>query len=511
MKLNLVAFFVLVTFSNIKAQKFNINGIPIDHSKYKFLKFHNSKYIFKAGQNTLFFVDSKDFSRTYAVTYDFEEVIQLNECRYIEGKLLYLKSKLEYNNIEERKANGNRTNQVEIYLFDLESGKLTQSEKIKYNHSKYSLIYEVDSVLNKILIGVTDTVIKVFNFDLTISSTEGFKMKSTSPENDYESDFLRQFGMRKAETGEKKITYTNPRIDATSIKRRNYYINYDTHKDTLGNYYFVYFTSINVATDISEFEYDVEISSEKKVINIDYQELENGNLLLYGKYIQMAGPMEYYGFFSVVIDKNLKLVHELKYFEITQVNLANLVFPYDRYVGLALADLSKPDYSFYMKEEKVRIMTYQYEFYNYLDHIYIVKLHDNGEIIVNIIVNQIFDVTFRARMFCGYSAFLSDGKIHFLFYDNIKNLNKAANDPGKSEIVEMKKKETILTSCYYDIKKDEFSSKIKVADKYTLPNFLMLKGSSVAYNNENNTYTHIVFGKNKKGYDENLYFINYTW
>ncbi|HEY1046493.1 MAG TPA: hypothetical protein VGF79_08635, partial [Bacteroidia bacterium] len=387
MKSNSLALLLLTAFTSLNAQNFNYKSIPEKKVSYDFLTFYNNNYVFDADDKTLFFVDSKDFTKTRSVKLDYEGYINLSSCEFIDGKILHTGTSSKYENDEEIKANNYRNNQVVLNTFDLETGKSIKSETFLFNHYKLSLVCDVDTVTKKIIIGVTDSVIKVYNFDLTESSKEGIKMKSKSFDFAAILDFLKSFN-----SGSKSYTISLDGLgskDTTSQYTKSYNIKYVSHYDDKIIVIGKYFTALKAKLKDGQAEFELDIPSEKKVINFDYQELDNGNLILYGKYLEEQGDMKYFGYFSTVINNKLAVVHGLKYFEITKINSAYGNFPNQKYTGLAYTDMSNPDFSFYFKEEKVRVMTFQKYYTNLVDHIYIVKLQDDGEIIINMIVNQV--------------------------------------------------------------------------------------------------------------------------
>lgn len=508
MKSNSLALLVLTAFTSLNAQNFNYKSIPEKKVTYDYLSFYNNNYVFEAEDKTLFFVDSKDFTKTRSVKLDYEEYIDLSSCNYVDGKILHVSTSSKYENDEEIKANNYRSNQVVLNTFDLETGKSIKSEKFLFNHYKYSLVCDVDTAAKKIIIGVTDSVIKVYNFDLTESSKEGIKMKTKSFDLTAILDFLKSFN-----SGTKSYTISLDGFgskDTSSHFTKSYNIKYVSHSDdkimVVGKYY----TAMKVKLKDGQAEFELDVPSEKKVINFDYQELDNGNLILYGKYLEEQGDMKYFGYFSTVINNKLSVVHGLKYFEITKINSAYGNFPNQKYTGLAYCNVASPDFSFYFKEEKVRVMTFQKYYTNLVDHIYIVKLQDDGEIIINMIVNQANNEIKRKYLNNGYAALQVNGKIHFLFYEHVMNISNAVYDASNFEVVNIEKKQTVLAACSYEVGADNFSSKTTVADKVSIPFYLNLDNGDVHYNSENDSYMFIVQGMDKKGNNKNLYFFNYT-
>lgn len=508
MKSNSLALIVLTAFTSLSAQNFNYKSIPEKKVTYDYLTFYNNHYVFEAEDKTLFFVDAKDMTKTRSVKLEYEGYLDLSYCDYIDGKILHNSLVSKYKDDEETKANNYRNNQVVLNTFDLETGKVVKSEEFNFNHYKYSLVCDVDTAAKKFIIGVTDSVIKVYNFDLTESSKEGIKMKSKSFDLSALLDFFKTFKLNS-----KGMTISLDGIgakDTTTQFTKSYNIKYVTHADdkilVAGKYY----TAIKAKLIDGKTEFELDVPSEKKVINLDYQELENGNLIIYGKYLEEQGDMKYFGFFSSVINNKLSVVHGLKYFDITKINSTYGNFPNDKYTGLAYTNVSNPDYSFYFKEEKVRVMTFQKYYTNLVDHIYIVKLQDDGEIIINMIVNQVNNDVKKKFLNNGYVALQVNGKIHFMFYENVMNISNAAYDISNFQVVEMQKKQTVLAACSYEVDTDNFSSKSTVADKTAIPFYLDLDRGDVHYNPETQSYTYIVQGMDKKGNYKSLYFFNYT-
>jgi hypothetical protein len=249
---------------------------------------------------------------------------------------------------------------------------------------------------------------------------------------------------------------------------------------------------------------DFEIEIEKNIIDINYREDKNGNLLVFGKYIQKGKSSSSYGMFSAVYNQNLNQKIALKYFDLVNIpNITDGNVPNRKYVGFVFNDLFESDYEFYFDEQDVFVFTYQKKYSNLQDHVYVFKVESNGELIVNVVYNQIKNdkkLNFSEK----HMALKVGNNIHILFYENAENIGQDVNSIEMNETT-IGKKNCVLAYTTYKILEDEFTQKILIADIKTLANFPHLINPVINFNPETNQYTAIVKGFSKKHELESLF------
>jgi hypothetical protein len=406
-------------------------------------------------------------------------------------------------------------NKIQIYKINPESGTIDKS--IKFNHSDTSGFFKfiVDTVQNRIFLkksGVyhkkLDSIYAVYNFDLE-PSNELFSMPGKlKPDN--ASDFVKLFrdlGFSFNITISGDLFNSRPEKFKDSLSTNHYKFSFERRKDK--DIYF--FTSViqNIVVSSKDKDskvksVDFEIEIEKNIIDINYREDKNGNLFIFGKYIQKGKSSSSYGMFSAVYNQNLNQKIALKYFDLVNIpNIADGNVPNRKYVGFVFNDLFESDYEFYFDEQDVFVFTYQKKYSNLQDHVYVLKVESNGELIVNVVYNQIKNdkkLNFSEK----HMALKVGNNIHILFYENAENIGQDVNSIEMKETT-IGKKNCVLAYTTYKILEDEFTQKILIADIKTLANFPHLINPVVNFNPETNQYTAIVKGFSKKHELESLF------
>jgi hypothetical protein len=242
---------------------------------------------------------------------------------------------------------------------------------------------------------------------------------------------------------------------------------------------------------------DFAIDIDKNIIDINYREDKNGNLFVFGKYIQKGKGSSSYGLFSCIFDAKLDEIVGVKYFDLVNIpNIENNSVPNQKYVGFIFNDLFEADYEFYFDEQNAFIFTYQKQYNNVQDHVYLLKVEANGEMIVNVVYNQIkkgknLDNSEK------HMALRVGNNIHILFYENVDNIGKEVNSIDMLETT-LGKKNCVLAYATYKLLDDDFTKKIMIADIKTLGNLPNLIDPVIYFKPESNQYSAIVKGFSKK-------------
>ncbi len=399
---------------------------------------------------------------------------------------------------------------MEIFKINPINGEVEKSVKYANKDTIGYFKFFVDTVQNRIFMKKVafgmfhkklDSTYAVYNLDLEPSNETETRSGKRKPENEafsicklfnlsysFDISFSREFLNERAESHSDSFSTNNYKF---SFERRN-------DKDI---YFFtsviqnIVITSKNKNNKVQSVDFAIDI--DKNIIDINYREDKNGNLFVFGKYIQKGKGSSSYGLFSCIFDAKLDEVVAVKYFDLINIpNIENNTVPNQKYVGFIFNDLFDADYEFYFDEQNAFIFTYQKQYNNVQDHVYLLKVEANGEIIVNVVYNQI-----KKDKNTDYSekhmALRVGNNIHILFYENIDNIGKEVNSIDMLETT-MGKKNCVLAYTTYKLLDDDFTKKILIADLKTLGNMPNLKEPVIYYNPESNQYTAIVKGFSKK-------------
>ncbi|MCC6817847.1 MAG: hypothetical protein IT245_03010 [Bacteroidia bacterium] len=179
------------------------------------------------------------------------------------------------------------------------------------------------------------------------------------------------------------------------------------------------------------------------------------------------------------------------------------------YTGFMMMRLGGNDYSYTFNEEGAEqtfIRTYQKTFDNLIDHIYILKITESGEMVINYIGTRLKR---ESKFEDTYTVFKLKDKLIFFFYDDPANLNNKTNDL-MVKTTNPSGKTTLLVSCTYSYLNDDLSSKYSISDRKTMKVCPYIEGSDIYYDESNSLYTVFYQGKTKKGKVKKLYMISFT-
>lgn len=497
------------------AQTYNINRTE-SKGTTSFVGYHSQYVVFLRSDNQLVMVNKSNTKDIKEVKLDHPSTIYAYDLEIYDDKLYLLDEKSDYTDTKLASENNYRSNKVDMVIYSLPDGKKQVSEEFRYTPKKSSLTAKLDEDSKYIYILEKDSQIAAYDLNLK-KATEAVFVPKKSKEffSDYDIDLsflyalfkddksLRKLGFDITTSGQKKDTLKDKSSDVVNFS-------YEKIKDQELFFFKKYYQNFNVTKKDSSKTISLDFGQDRKILEFHHKDLKDGNVLLFGKWLQIEGKVKYFGLFSMVLDKNLKEVVGLKNFDLDRINTAYGEYPNKKYTGFIYTRLKNFDYTFYNEDLKVTVNTYQKNYTNLIDHIYILKIQDDGEMIVNFVVNQMKNDGKKSYLNNGYKAFMRNGKLFFLFYDNMLNLENPVASDKNFAMTEMGRKETLLVSCSYDINEDEFSRKQKVADRSTMKEFLELHDGVVFINKDNDSVNLYMDAENKKGKNIAFYVFNFV-
>lgn len=504
----------LAISANLQAQNFDIKSFD---SKQQYIF-----YVFSIGDHFFF----KDFSTNFVrvnkqsptVKYEFKLEFDSEKEKYLTSlktkdqilTVTAVTEEKEYKNKKDELSTKYFRTKVHLYLFDVDGKKTKQVfQKVKLSDSA-QIDYDIDYDNDLIYIHQGDSVLQAYDFDLkevankkmpktyeTFGSTYSFMdafaalFKSLNVRVNLSTDFaVLNFGSLMDTTKFEHYAVSHQKVDKELAHFKKYYTNLTVHTNKDGKL---------------DKEIEIDLGSNNIILEAEYRVLNNTNLLVYGKYMEKgssSNPM--YGMFSCVLNKNLDFVKDLKLEELSRVNNEGDII-LNRYVGFVLCDLHSPKRSMHIENtgEETFVYTYQARFKDIVDHIYVLRITESGELDIN----QIGSITKNTKDAPNYhAAFLLKDKIIFYFYDNPLNLDNKTTDM-KCRLTNPKSKSNLLVACYYDYANNEFSKKALVTPKKALKVYPSFNETGINRDEENGVYTMFFMGRNKKGKIMNMMLI----
>lgn len=435
--------------------------------------------------------------RLYKLTHNSKDILMISETRDIK---IY------------------KTTHYNFYLFDI-NGKRLKHMSIDCNENGMSLglkirqedkkLYLVDSKRsdNKAAyaydFGLNELEDKTYveDFESLLAELEG-SFKFLMDENF--NDAFRQFDIDANSSPTE--TKFNSRYDSTYLA--NYILRYYLKGGTYGRFDHK-IEQLTISDGKRSLKTTFELGQGKTIIELCDKQLIDGKLLVYGKYIEDGNPSKpMYGIFSCVFNSSLEQEGQIRYQELESVSNSKTVTEYKHFVGLALAKLADPNKIFETKDGRT-IAIYQKVTYSYSDHIYVLNITPNGEIIINTIGNKFEDGDFKVWNREMFQVQLLNNKLHFLFYEQAVYLNKPVNDvklsPGS-----LGRKNNVIVYCTYNYEQDEFSVKkvaINLKDVKELPSF---NKSDFSFDPYSSSYNWYLIGKDKEDHASGVFILNFT-
>lgn len=405
------------------------------------------------------------------------------------------------------------TTRINLYLFDVNGKKIKKVfQKVSVNDS-FEVNYRFHSDSKTIFLYQNKNVLKAYDYSLNEKSDNVLpKYKeitgSTNNISDEIQDFMKMLSLQfdlKLDLDYKSAS------DKDTVHLENYAVSYSRVQKVAGIYK-KYYTELTVHSyDGKNYgkEIGVDIGDDKILTEAEFRVLKNGNLLLFGRYKEKSTSDNcMYGIFSCVLNNKLDFVKDVQTNDLVRINSGPGNFEDNPYTGLFLIKLHNPDYTFnYVDAEGKEsfIMTSQQHFNNLVDHIYIFRVSEDGEMVVNYIGNRTKNAKGES---VSYAAHLVKDRIVFFYYENALNFSNKVNElrcmttiPGK--------KTNLLVSTAYKIDNDDFTDKRRVSDIKTLKLIPDLDNSSFEDDDSNAVHTFFCQGKTKKGKIKNMFMITF--
>lgn len=501
MKTNI--FLLILSFSifviSTEAQAVKYRKVAI--SKYDnmwYLSKDSTYYYYKTGENQITrfkIVKPSEFVNCkYKLNEDDKDLYPNN---YIINGNIYVISDISEKN-EETKMKKSTYN---IYKIKFEDGSIQNHIKFDINDSnKYYYYSSYDYKNKKFLIKRSDSTVKAFTLDLkaTDDFTESKAKYQPSVNFGVSESLANLFKTLKLSIDFSFLGADEKYADSTSMD--NFKVQYSRRKDEdihffKGTLSGVTISSKNLNNKVKSVEFSVD--AEKSILDINYREDKNGRLILFGKYIIKGNTKSQYGMFSIIYDKELNEQSNVKYIDLNTIyNITDNTEPGSKYVGFIFSRLTNHDYEFTFEESGMLAFTYQKKYNNIQDHIYILKVEENGQLTVQMIISKMLPFK-KTNIYEKHIALKSGNKLYFIFYDNKEN---AGTDIMSLEgkVGNLGKKSTVLMMTSYDVVEDEFTKKEIIADKKTLVELPHLNTPLIHFNSELNQYVCLLEGLDKK-------------
>lgn len=493
-----LSFSIFATSADAQSVKYRKVAIP-KYDNMWFMAKDSTWYYYKTGENqiTKFKIvkPTESISCKYKLKEDDKDLYPTN---YIINGNVYVISDVSERN-EDTKMKKSTYN---IYKVNFDNGSIQDHIKFDINDSnKYYYYSSYDYNNKKFLIKRSDSTVKAYTLDL----------KSTDDFSESKEKFQPSVSFGIAESLANLFKSLKFSIDISflgsadekykdSTSMDNYKVEYSRRKDEdihffKGTLSGVTITSKNPNNKVKNVEFSID--AEKSILDINYREDKNGRLILFGKYIIKGNSKSQYGMFSIIYDKDLNEQSNVKYIDLNNIyNITDNTEPGLKYVGFIFSRLTNHDYEFTFEESGMLAFTYQKTYNNIQDHIYILKVEENGQLTVQMIVNKMFPFK-KTEVYEKHMALKSGNKLYILFYDNKENVGTDIMSL-EGEVGSLSKKSTVLMMTTYDVVEDEFSKKEIIADKKTLVELPHLESPLVHFNTELNQYVCLLEGLDKK-------------
>jgi len=438
-----------------------------------------------------------------------------NKNEYVHAKHIVDDRLIIISKVSETVKTGN-TSMINVYQFDASTG--AKMKVVKTGGAVKETIYyssAVDTAKKQIVITIGDSVVNLMDYDLKpVQFNKDDKYKTSS--NFDLSKFiveLEQLLQSFSVKGMSGFSFTSSgpekKTDSTSVK--NFIMTYEKKENKEIKFFKKTIEKLSISTrkkDSKVQTIDFNLSSDKSIIDMSFIEDKDRQLILIGKYAVSSNKFAQYGMFSVKYNQSLEEISPLKYYDLVSASMDGETIPNQKFLGLFYTNMEYPKYTFNL-EGDARIMIYQKEFNNIKDHIYMLKVESNGELIFNIIPNQIIVNKKSPYRTATFIPVLLKDKLFFIFYDNPVNLDLSMNDVNIAWC-NADKKTSVLVYCYYDISKDEVRKKKIIAGNETFKTLPYLNEFSLYEDKESGKIICLVPGETKKNISKALYEFSLT-
>lgn len=508
--ITLLAFsFILIT-SDIKAQVIKVDQVPVKKLANFYYMGSGPKYFyFGSSGNTINAYDRNTLSLASVSTYILDKD---NEYPGWASKKVILDDKLYLTaNISEVNETNKKyyTHTVSIYQFDPKSGK--KLKVVRYGDAGDTADYsaKIDTTYKRVVVKREDSIVKVLNLELDEIAFNAKQIKKEEMlSNPSLLSTLGELAALLATFNLEGFSFSmdvQKFSDSTSLE--HFTISYEKNENKDIPYFKGYLSKVNIKSNHKENkvkDVDVSIDVDKTIIDLMYKADANGDLIVIGKYMIKGGRGSDYGLFSCKYDRALNMLSPVKYYELGNIVVENNIYPNDKYVGFIFDKFSSKEHEF-KADNGVTVYLFQHHYSNELDHIYIMKVEQNGELIISFVpmcikLNPKSSSTSPAS---DYIAFMIKNKLYFIFYDDRRNLDLPVNDyriyPCKLD------KYSVIVSCVYDIESDDVSKKAIATEIREFKNLPDFNKYGLDYNPETQVYTCLIPGQNKKSKTVVLY------
>lgn len=480
------------------------NLLPKTKSYRNYIGKDNNYYYYETGKNNISRYKIGKIQQADALTLTYDEPDKksvFNTDLQLYGDNLFMIAK-ETRTAAKDEVTSKRI--ITLYKYTLDGKKIgsVKFERKDTASKYYSHVFDTTS--KRIFITRSFKVIASYDFNLEETEDSEIPKKDKKPSlmGDLAFDLsslFRSMGLSSISINIDGFSSADEKIRTDSSSMKGYKISYSRKKD---EDIFSYKHSLeHISVDskdtlLKDKTVDIELEDDRLPYDISYREDTEGNLVIFGKYIIKGRLKSTYGMFSMILDKKLEPVSKLRYFELSSFPKIEGTIPNMKYIGFVFHRLHDPVYEFHLKEEGTFILTYQHDYNNMQDHIYVLRIDKSGEVIVNRIVNR-FHVNKKIRNE-KHMAMLAGNKLHFVFYDHVDNLGKEVGDLDYKN-GDMRKKTCVLATTTYDILEDQFTKKSKMIDKKAYKQHPALSNPIIHFDEINNQQIVVVRGINSSG------------
>jgi hypothetical protein len=495
----------------LSAQSFKT--IPLKkNGRPDFIGANKQYFFFDAYENKLLLINRSNVLDKKMVAFDSVAYFYSENTLLNENEIISIQKR--YNNVQlKNNTTKSIANQFSFFICDAMTGKIIKNKSIVVNDT---FNISIDKYINKkdktITIYRKDSIIEVLDYQLNHIDFKSTHFREPYT-NVYQSYFVDKALLNSLFKDLKLdfdifVNVGKSNNDTNSFK--NYNIKFQTIEDDNIKYFKQYYKSIVIYNKSKSDSIEIDFPSDKRILEMEFKTNEANELIFYGKSANINNDNYIYEMFSTVISQNIKVVSNLKFFDLTNINYGiGEFYPFRENAGLVYCRLRNPDYEFHIKDEKLSVYFYQKRYSNIYDIIYIVKVHDNGEIVLNKVVSQIKNEKNLPNLL--YSVVQVKNQFNIIWYENDINMQNAVYDMKHRFILtDVKQKNTHLATTTYNPMEDEFTDKKILASKSEIKDYLSMSNSYSYYDEYDHSTYFFVVGVDKKNKVKNLYIFNYT-
>lgn len=485
--------------SSLKAQIIKVDQVPLKKLANFYYMGSGPKYFyFGSTGNTINAYDRNTLALASVSTYVLDKD---NEFPSWSAKKLIIDDKFYLTTIIGAVNESNKkyyTHTVSVYQFDPTSGK--KLKVVRYGDPSDTADYsmKIDSTYKRVVVRREDSIIKVLDLELDEIAFDAKLIKKQ--EQKTKPGLFASLGDLAELFANFNFSFSldvQKFSDSTSME--HFTVSYEKNENKDIPYFKGYLSKVNIKSNHKENkvnDVDVSIDVDKTIIDLMYKADANGDIIVMGKYMIKGSRGSDYGLFSCKYDKALNMLSPVKYYELGNIAVVNNVYPNDKYVGFIFDKFSNKEHEF-KADNGVTVYLYQHHYTNEVDHIYIMKVEQNGELIISFVPMciKINPKSKTSSPAADYVPMMIKNKIYFIFYDDRRNMDLPMNDyriyPCKLD------KYSVIVSCVYDIESDDVSKKSIVTELKEFKNLPDMTEYGLDYNPETQVYTCLMPGLKK--------------